>query len=346
VAAKRAEDRPNARDIVCIGASAGGVEALTRLVAPLPRDLAAALLVVLHVPARGSVLPDILRRAGDLPVAHADAGDPIERGRIYVAPPDLHLVVDNGAVALVRGPKENGHRPAIDPLFRSAARGYGSRVVGVVLSGALDDGSLGLADIKRAGGLTLVQDPDEALYPSMPARAIEHVRPDHVLSIEEIAALLARLSPSSDDEADGEEEPMDADVTQESPDEITAENEAEGTVSRFTCPECNGTLWELDDGGRVKLRCRVGHSFTEESYLVEHAHMLEAALWTALTALEEKADFCRRLAERLAHGGHEISAQRYREQSANAVDQTGLVRRALTNLLGAVPPVEESRGTS
>jgi len=181
-------------DIVVIGASAGGVEALSKLVRVLPVDLPASVFVVLHVPAESqSALPQILNRVGRLPAAHATDNEPIEPGHIYIAPPDHHLLVRRGAARVARGPRENGHRPAIDPLFRTAAHAYGSRVIGVVLSGALDDGTTGLAVIKRRGGIAIVQNPEEALVSGMPTSALENVRVDHCLPVERIAFLLADL---------------------------------------------------------------------------------------------------------------------------------------------------------
>ena len=178
-------------DIVVVGASAGGVEALRAIVSELPRELPAAVFVVLHVPAIAtSVLPAILGRAGDLPAAHAEDGAEIERGRIYVAPPDHHLLIQPGFMRVNRGPKENGYRPAIDPTFRTAAATYGSRVIGVVLSGVLDDGSAGLAAVKSHGGRALVQDPTDALYPMMPESAIQAAEPDLVLPRAELAAAI------------------------------------------------------------------------------------------------------------------------------------------------------------
>lgn len=179
-------------DIIAIGTSAGGVEALKTLVSGFPPDLAASIFVVLHVsPSYPSVLPDILTRFGPLPAVHARNGDAILPGRIYVAPPDHHLTMEPGFIRTVRGPRENGHRPAVDPLFRAAARTYGPRAVGVVLTGALDCGTAGLMSIKAHGGVAIVQDPNEALSPEMPQNAIKHVRVDHVLPLAKISSLLA-----------------------------------------------------------------------------------------------------------------------------------------------------------
>src|SRR4051812_18934534 len=182
------------RDIFVIGASAGGVEALMRLGRGLPPDFPGAVFVVLHLPTGApSVLPRLLSRAGPVPAVHPSAGESIEQGRIYVAPPDRHLLIVDGRVHLALGPRENGHRPAIDPLFRTAARSYGRRVVGIVLSGALDDGSAGLSAIKMRGGLAVVQHPEDALFASMPNNAMAYVAVDHVLSADDIGLRLREL---------------------------------------------------------------------------------------------------------------------------------------------------------
>lgn len=318
--------------VVVIGASAGGVEALAQLVSYLPPDLRLPIFVVLHVPPTTSFLPQILDRAGRLPAEHAREGDAIEPGRILVAPPDNHLLLGRHEIHLNRGPRENGHRPAVDPLFRSAVAQHGDRVVGVVLSGSLDDGAVGLSGVKREGGITVVQDPEEAVYPAMPRSAIDATQPDHVLPIREIARLLVSLDgrgAPDPAQSKAEEVTMHADPTQLPPEAVTQANRTSGEVTPYTCPECGGTLWQIQEGDVIKLRCRVGHSYTEESYSHEKAVSLEAALWTACTALVEKADFSRRLAKRLRSHGHELSAERYEREAANAEEQSELVRRAV-----------------
>jgi two-component system chemotaxis response regulator CheB len=318
-------------DIVVVGASAGGVEALTNLVGSLPADLPASVFVVLHVPATGSsALPDILTRHGPLPASHARDGEPIEQRRIYVAPPDHHVLLRQGHVHLARGPRENGHRPAVDPLFRSAAREHATRVVGVVLSGALDDGTAGLLAIKSRGGVAIVQHPEEALYPGMPNNAVEHVDVDHVLPAAAIAGVLARLAAEPATESPGP-----------APDDMKVEVEVEGFTmqalesgnpgrpSAFSCPDCNGVLWEIQDGGLVRFRCRVGHAWSPESLLTQQSEALEAALWVALRSLEERAALARRLAEPARRRGHRITATRFQEQAQEAQQAARLVRRLL-----------------
>jgi two-component system chemotaxis response regulator CheB len=181
-------------DVIVIGASAGGVEALSRIVADLPRNIRASIFVVLHISRGRSRLPEILTRAGRLPAAHPTDGEPLQYGRIYVAPPDHHLVILDGAVRTVHTASENGVRPAVDPLFRSAARACTSRVIGVILTGALDDGTAGVAAIKEAGGVTIAQDPDEAFSPGMPQSAIASGMIDHVVVLRDVPPLLTALA--------------------------------------------------------------------------------------------------------------------------------------------------------
>jgi two-component system chemotaxis response regulator CheB len=319
--------------IVVVGASAGGVEALVDLAASLPGDLPAAVFVVLHLPATGtSALPDILRRHGPLPAAHVSDAEPIWPGRIYVAPPDHHVLLRRGHVHLSRGPRENGHRPAIDPMFRSAAREYAARVIGVVLSGALDDGTAGLLAIKSRSGTAVVQDPKEALYPGMPASALEHVQVDHVAAAASMGKLLARLiadlaeTPAAPAPTD-----MQVEVEMEGFSMEAMESNHPGIPSGFSCPDCNGVLWQIQDGGLERYRCRVGHAWSPESLLTQQSEALEAALWIALRSLEERAALATRLAEPARSRGHSITATRFEEQAAEAQQAARLVRDLLLN---------------
>jgi two-component system chemotaxis response regulator CheB len=319
-------------DIVVVGASAGGVEALADLTASLPPDLPAAVFVVLHMPSTGtSALPDILSRYGPLPATHVKDGEPIEHRRVYVAPPDHHLLLRSGHAHLARGPRENGHRPAVDPLFRSAAREYGSRVVGVVLSGALDDGTAGLVAIKGQDGLAVVQEPGDAIYPGMPSSALEHVRVDHVLPAAAMGALLARLATEPAGEASQSAAPadMDVEVDVEGFSLEAMEGEHPGKPSGFSCPDCNGVLWEIQDGELQRFRCRVGHAWSPESLLTQQSEGLEAALWIALRSLEERAALARKLAAPARRRGHTITASRFEEQAAEAQQAARLVRNLL-----------------
>ena len=321
------------RDIVVVGASAGGVEALVGLAASLPADLPAAVFVVLHLPATGtSALPDILSRHGPLTATHVKDGAPIENGHIYVAPPDHHLLVRSGHVHLTRGPRENGHRPAVDTLFRSAAREYATRVIGVVLSGALDDGTAGLLAIKSRGGLAVVQEAGDALYPAMPCHALEHVRVDHVVAVASMGKLLARLTAEP---AGGPPGPVPTDMTVEVDVEgfslEAMEGEHPGEPSGFSCPDCNGVLWEIQTERLRRYRCRVGHAWSPASLLIQQSEALEGALWIALRTLEERAALARRLAEPARRRGHSITATRFEEQATEAQQAARLVRNLLVD---------------
>jgi two-component system, chemotaxis family, protein-glutamate methylesterase/glutaminase len=253
----------------------------------LPADFHAAIFVVVHFPGSvTSALPRILTRAGVLPATHPDNESPIHPGRIYVAPPDCHLFIEEGNVRLSRGPKENGHRPAIDPLFRSAAHHYGSRVIGILLSGNLSDGTAGLVSIKQRSGIAIVQDPETALYSGMPRSAIERVPVDHVVPVKEMAGLLEQLTaepaPSRKDIA--VKSSRDEDDTL---DEVAIEHRKTqaGIPSTMSCPECHGVLWEDRDGDVLAFRCRVGHAFTEEALLAIQAEQLRGKV-TAASVLE------------------------------------------------------------
>lgn len=287
------------RDIVVVGFSAGGIDPLLQLVADLPPDFPASILVVHHFPAQSvSALPSILNRAGPLPATQAADGERVMPGRVYAARPDRHLMLHDGRIRLTLGPREHGHRPAIDPLFRSAARSHGSRAIGVILSGTLDDGTTGLLAIKQAGGLAVVQDPGLAAYPGMGASAIEHVGVDYVLAPAELGALLDRLVREPVGESRGGEQPVDA------PDHALAGTAAlrgqhpPGRPSGLVCPECGGALWVADAGAPLR-------------------------------AMEEKAELSRRLGARARERGLHRAAAQYEGAVRDAEHGSNLIRESL-----------------
>ncbi|MFN6464573.1 MAG: chemotaxis protein CheB [Nostoc sp. DedVER02] len=322
-------------NIIVVGASAGGVEALSYLVKQLPPDLNAAIMIVLHVSSHGmSVLPDILSRAGKLPVSHAQDGEAIVRGWIYVAPPDYHLLVERGYLRLTRGAKENRHRPAIDTLFRTAARTYGRRVIAVLLTGMLDDGTAGVMAVKMRGGVAIVQNPDDALYPDMPRNAIENVEDiDHKLPLSDIPSILVTLVNT----------PMEVEPENPIPDKMefeskiaqldleTVENEAKrpGKPSTYGCPDCGGILWEVEEGNLLRFRCRTGHAFSAETLLATQSDKLEDALWIAFRALEEKASLSYRMASRMEARNQTRAAQRCKEEAESARQRSAIIREVL-----------------
>jgi two-component system, chemotaxis family, protein-glutamate methylesterase/glutaminase len=328
------------RDIVVIGASAGGLEALQQILSELPPDLEAALLVVLHTADRsGSLLPRILGRAGKLPVFHPRDGDRIQRGHVYIAPPGFHMIVEEGRMRVLQGPRENLHRPAIDPLFRSAAAEYGRQVIGVVLTGMLDDGTAGLMVVSASGGEAIIQDPETALFPSMPRSALNQVPSARVLPLHQIPSLLRQLI--------GEEVPLEMDSSAKAPlgaaketriaeldmDEIS--NEARlGHPSPFACPDCGGVLWEIEQGGFLRFRCRVGHAFTPAHLGVEQRAAVETALWEALRALEESASLYRRMARRATTSRLDLPARLYEERASNTELNSKILREFLLRVNG------------
>jgi two-component system chemotaxis response regulator CheB len=288
------------QDIVVVGTSAGGVEALTELAAGLPADLQASIFVVLHIGTGingQSYLPEILSRAGPLPAVRAQDGDKIQKGKIYVAPPDCHLLLKPGYVHLSRGPKENRTRPAINPLFRSAALAYEARVTGVIMTGLLDDGVAGLAEIKRRGGVAVVQDPATALFPSMPDNALKRIDVDYVAPLPGIPSLLAKLA-ITERTAIQKVEPM------------------ETKPSQLTCPECRGPLSEERQGNIVEFRCRVGHAYTPLAMENDHRDTVERSLWASIVALEEAADIAELLAPELGPQSLEEARQRRAQAAA------------------------------
>ena len=285
------------RDVIAIGASAGGVEALQKLVSEFSPRLAATVLIVQHIWAEGeSYLPRILSKAGPLLAAHPQDGEIPAPAHIYVAPPDLHLMIEDGRMRLVRGPKENMHRPSVDVLFRTAAGCFGPRVVGVLLTGYGGDGAAGLAAIDRRRGVTIVQDPEESRAPGMPEAALRLMKPDYRLRIAQIAPLLNKMVEETARVAAPNPGapcvPEGGELMENEVNLSYAENEP---PSGFVCPECGGALWERDEDGALKFRCRIGHAYSPDSLVNAENEAVEGALWSAVRSLEESAAIARRV---------------------------------------------------
>jgi two-component system, chemotaxis family, protein-glutamate methylesterase/glutaminase len=324
------------RDVIVVGASAGGVQTLQTLVSQLPPEFPASVLVVLHLMSSGtSVLHSILDRAGPLAATQARDGEQLERAHIYVAPPDSHLLLRGPNVHLSAGPRENGHRPAIDPLFRSAARAYGPRVVGVILSGMLDDGTDGLRLIKQRGGATVVQDPADAAHPGMPESAIDYVGPDLIMPLSMIGDALCELvdAPLEPGPQNGIEDPASQDI-----DLVEVEFGREspvGDATLLTCPDCGGVMMERDDGGLVRFACQVGHAYSPESLNEHQGEALESALWNATRTLDERADLLRRMARRAADQGSGNTVSRLHHKADVASGQADEIRETILRLRGS-----------
>ena len=323
---KFGEDYVVIRDVVVIGASAGGVEALVQLCAEIPADFQGSVFVVLHTTATGeSRLPQVLARAGGLTARHPGETTVIEPGTIYVAPPNRHMIVEDGVVRLTNGPRRDGHRPSINTLFESAAAAFGSRVIGIILSGSLDDGTLGLLHIKREGGKALVQSPEHAIFKGMPTSALEQVDVDFSGSIHDIGTALSELT--------GQPVAVDAGTIPERTDSHSRPTFGEHRdplyVSGFTCPECGGVLEEKRAENFVYFRCHVGHEVSERTLLQSQGHKIETALWTALRILEERAALGNRLEQRAIANGNTHTVARVRVQNQQALNNAEIIRQML-----------------
>lgn len=325
--------------IVTVGASAGGVEALTRLVADLPADLDAAVLVVLHVaPDLPSYLPRILQRSGPLPCVHGADGDPLRAGQIIVAPPDRHMAVEDGCIRIWNGSRENRQRPSIDVLFRSAAVAHGPNTIGVILSGALDDGVAGMDAITRAGGHALVQDPDEARHPYLPRNVLHAVPRAEALPME---LLVKRIKQLIDDPrvADARPDALEAaQLEQEMVRRMATQEEMArlGPLSGFTCPECNGVLTTVETTGQVRYRCHTGHGYTAQSLFLEQSEQVERLLRQTLRQMREAAETARTLID------HARSVQD-REQTVHFQERLHEAERGihgLYKLMASIPSGE------
>ena len=317
------------RNIIVVGASAGGVETLCELFKNLPKELNASVFVAMHVGSE-SALPHILTRCGNLPAITAPNNKPYKRGCVYVAPSQHHLLIKNGMTILSRGPRENGYRPAIDVLFRSAARAHRARVVGVVLTGGRDDGSAGLYAIKARGGLAIVQDPADAINPSMPRSALETVDVDFCLPIVQIADVLVQLT--SGKAAHITESPNGETNMENKADVDHPRSEVPGNQVPLACPECNGPMYEIKEGKLARFQCFVGHSFSPESLSELHTEALERALWTAMRTLKERTVLHQKLIERKRNKGEDVLLKRLEESIDTAERDLKLLREILDRI--------------
>lgn len=324
----------NSENIIVIGASAGGFEALKTLVAGLPSDIAASVFIVWHMsPDVRGVLPQVLNRLDTLPAAHAYDGMEIADGHIYVAPPDRHMVLEPGRVRTTRGPKENRFRPAVDPLFRSASLHYGRRVIGIILSGALDDGVSGLWMIKSRGGIAIAQDPHDAEVPSMPENAIREVSVDHVVPVAEMPRLIARLVNDGERVAavaadtNGNDRRLEVEVgiaLEENPLETGIMKY--GDLSPFTCPECHGVLAQLREGGIKRYRCHTGHAYTADSLLASVTENIEKSLWEVIRSVDESIILLNHMGDHFAEINQPRLASMFFRKANEASERNEMIR--------------------
>ena len=316
------------RDILAVGTSAGGVEALLFLAARLQPDLPASVLVTIHLPSHArSALDELLTRSGPLPATFAKDGDALRKSHIYIAPPNRHLLVDGDHLSLGEGPRENNTRPAIDPMLRSAAVCCGSRAIGVVLTGTLGDGASGLWTIHQAGGITVVQDPKDAAFAEMPQTALNRARPDHIVRLKDVPGLLNSLAhePAGATKALSRSIKYEVEIARTGRSDMNQMDEF-GRRSVLACPDCGGVMWEMDDGDLSRFRCHVGHTYTAELMSLALDESLGRALASALRALEERAALASKLYDQARSGGHDLLAETWARKVKEFERETEIIR--------------------
>ena len=309
-------------NIIAIGASVGGVDAIRTIVAGLPENLNAAVFVTLHIGAHQSILPELLNKLGTMTASHAAQDENIRAGHIFVAPPDHHMTIERAKIVLTKGPRENMARPAIDPMLRSAARTYGAGVVGVILTGGLNDGTAGLYEVKAQGGTVIVQNPHNAVGSAMPQSAIDHVAVDHVVELTEIAPLLTRLVEHSR-----------APVFAEHGNQASGDAQEKGMTAQFTlnhpvavtCPDCGGALRQSELGSLTQFSCHIGHVYTAEIMLAAQFLAMERFIEQAMRSLSERAELCRAMMEKSVDTGT-ASPNSWEAAMSEALDQTAVLR--------------------
>lgn len=325
------------RDILAIGASAGGVEALLRLAAGFSPDLPATVLVTLHLSSQfRSSLDELLTRAGPLPARFAQDGEPLRKGLVYIAPPDRHLLTDGDRIALGVGPRENNSRPAIDPMLRSAAVCCGHRTVGVVLTGTLGDGASGLWSVRQCGGITVVQDPRGAAFPEMPQNALELVGPDHVVDLQQMPALLSSLvhRPAGEPRAAAAGLRLEVEIAkgQREKEKDVNELDAIGRRSVLSCPDCQGVMWEIDEGDLTRFRCHVGHTYAADLMSLGLDDGLRRALASAQRALEERVALARKLHATAKERGHRHSMASWSARAREHEQEMKVIKEAIRRM--------------
>ena len=335
---------PN-RDILSIGTSAGGVEALLFLAKRFPSDFPAAVLVTIHLPSHArSALDQVLGRAGPLPAQFGRDGEPAEKGRIYIAPPDRHLLLHDERVSLGEGPRENNVRPAIDPMMRAAAMCCGGRTVGVVLTGTLGDGASGLWAIRHCGGVTAVQDPNDAVFRDMPLTALHRARPDHVVALADMPELLVKLA----HQPAGENRPLphtarcEVEIARSG---ASVDMDEIGRRSVLACPDCGGVMWEIDDEDLSRYRCHVGHTYSAELMSLGLDENLRRSLESALRALEERVLLARKLAHQAIATGDRLLAETWGAKQRECEKEMEVIRRSVRQVdrMAAAHDVKDKR---
>jgi two-component system chemotaxis response regulator CheB len=322
-------------DIIVVGASAGGVEALREFVKHLPINFAGSVFVVLHIPPYSeSRLPEILSAAGPLTAIHPRDGEYIKPGIIYIAPSDHHMLIEKNRVIVKKGPKENRFRPSIDALFRSAAYSYGNRVIGIVLSGMLDDGTSGLWSVKRMGGMAIIQNPHDAQQPQMPQNVLEYVDVDYKLNVADMGSFLeamAREPASAKSKLSKEElKLLKMEIVIATRDDAFELGIIDmGVLTPFTCPECHGALVRLQEGNLIRFRCHTGHAYTASSLLAEVSETVESILWQGMRGMEEMVMMLRLIADQYTKMKNKKAAALFRAKAKRSEAKAKIIHDSI-----------------
>jgi two-component system chemotaxis response regulator CheB len=327
-------DLRSGQRIIVMGASTGGFEAFRKITKDLPPNFDAPIFIVWHMsPDTHGILPDVLNSENTIYAAHAYDKEEIKPNRIYIAPPDHHLLIEKERVRVTRGPKENRFRPAIDPLFRSAAYTYGNRVIGVILSGALDDGTAGLWTLKHYGGIAVVQDPMDAEVPSMPQHAMREVKVDHCVTISEMTDLLVRLSKEPIENVDFMKDEQTKKEIQIAAEESAMEKGVLnfGELTPFTCPECHGVLSRLHNDNIVRYRCHTGHAYSVDALMTSITEKIEDSLYSAIRGMDESIMLLNHIGDHLAESNQPKLAALYFRKAKEAEARSQIVRKTVLN---------------
>jgi two-component system, chemotaxis family, protein-glutamate methylesterase/glutaminase len=323
------------RDILAVGTSAGGVEALVFLAKRFRRDFPASILVTIHLPSYArSALDEILTGSGPLPAGFASDGEQLRKGRIYIAPPDRHLLVEGERLSLGDGPRENNSRPAIDPMLRSTALCCCGRAIGVVLTGTLGDGASGLWAVNQCGGITVVQDPTDAAFSEMPVTALNRAKPDHVVRLADMPTLLDSLvrQPAGQPGALPGNIKYEVEIARSGGNTMNKVMDGLGRRSTLVCPDCGGVMWEIDEGDVVRYRCHVGHTYTAEVMSLALDGNLRRALATAQRVLEDRLSLARRLYKQAVDGGHRLLAETWADKAREVEGEMAIIRSSIRRM--------------
>jgi two-component system chemotaxis response regulator CheB len=322
------------RDIIVIGTSAGGFEALPELLRQLPENFPAAILVVHHLESgsHGAELLEVMKKSSSLPCLFPHNNDPIEYGKVYLAPSDHQMLLKDGRILVIRGPRDNRYRPSIDTLFRSAAAQYSNSVIGIILTGLLNDGSCGLESIKKSGGIAIVQHPDEADFPDMPLSAIRDVPVDHIVRLNEMGKLLESLvhSPLMEKTIPPKFVKVEAEISERFTNSGIEKIKEIGDEIPYSCPDCGGALFQVRDSDLVRYRCHVGHIYNQSGFLKAHARKIEEALWTSLRMWEERLHMLTNLLVAQKKNGNVLYSNTLEERMEEVAQHINKIREILS----------------